>query len=254
MLASSPPSHLPSLSGGAVRALLAAVVPVALVCLCAPAALAAPTAAFHRDPPLSVVLLTGQSATFTSDSTPGSSLSWEVDGVPFGTQRSITVAFSDPGFHTVSLTATLNGESNSKARSFGVNSPLYPLPLQPPGQPPPSLMSPFPTVRLVGAVVRRGARIGLLEVVGAPQVARVIVRCRGRGCPFAVRRRTATTGRVRFRRFPHVLRAGARLQIFVRAPGVIGKYTGFRIRAGKSPVRTDRCRPPGASTKPTRCT
>jgi hypothetical protein len=231
----------------APRALLAALALLALGCLCAPAALAAPpTAAFHRDPAASVALQAGQAATFTSDSTPGSVLRWEIDGVDFGGGRSVTHTFTDPGFHVVLLEATLNGERDIAVSVFGVSSPLYPLPA-------PKLMSPFPTVRLVGNVVGRGASITLLAVRGAPRIARVTVRCTGDGCPFRTRRRTATTGRVRFSKWPHVLAAGARLEIFVRAPNVIGKYTSFRIRAGKAPVRIDRCLKPGAST-PTRCT
>ena len=224
----------------------------ALGCVLAPAARAggAPVAAFHRDPPSSVVLETGQSATFTSDSTPGSALSWEIDGVAFGSGQSVTHAFADPGFHVVVLKATLNGQRDAAVSVFGVNSPLYPVPLE---RPAPKLMSPFPTVRLVGFPVSKGARITLLEVRGAPRIARVTVRCTGTGCPFRSRRRTAKTGRVRMSKWPRVLVAGARIQVFVRAPDVIGKYTSFRIRAGKGPLRVDRCLKPGAS-KPTRCT
>jgi hypothetical protein len=145
----------------------------------------------------------------------------------------------------VLLEATQNGERDIAVSVFGVSSPLYPLPA-------PKLMSPFPTVRLVGNLAGRGARITLLEVRGAPHVARVTVRCTGRGCPFRSRRRTATTGRVRLSKWPRVLVAGARIEVLVRAPNVIGKYTAFRIRAGKGPLRTDRCLRPGAST-PTRC-
>ena len=115
-------------------------------------------------------------------------------------------------------------------------------------------MSPFPTVRLVGFVVPRGARISLLEVRGAPRGARVTVRCSGQGCPFSSRRRIAETGRVRMSAFKRVLVAGARIQVFVRAPGVIGRFVGFRIRAGKRPLRAERCLMPGATTEPTRCT
>jgi hypothetical protein len=222
----------------------------------APAALAADplVAAFHRDPGDSVVLLTGQQATFTSDSTPCSTLSWEVDGVPSGSAQSIRRAFADPGLHTVSLRAMLNGQSKTASSTFGVNAPLYPLPPSLPTPPSPALMKPFPTVRLVGVAFARGTRISLLDVRSVPRLACVTVRCGGRGCPFKTRRRAATTGRVRLPRFRHLLRPRARLQIFVRAPGVIGKYTAFRIRAAKRPVRTDRCLMPGSSTKPTRCT
>jgi hypothetical protein len=212
----------------------------------APAALAAPpVAAFHRDPPASVVLQVGQAATFTSDSTPGSTLSWQIDGVDVGGAKSITHTFTDPGFHVVLLEARLNGERDFAVSVFGVSSPLYPLPV-------PKLMSPFPTVRLVGTLADGGARIRLLEVRGAPHVARVTVRCTGRGCPFRTRRRTASTGRVRLSRWPRVLAAGTRIEVFVTAPNVIGKYTSFRIRSGKGPRRIDRCLQPGAST-PSRC-
>ena len=71
--------------------------------------------------------------------------------------------------------------------------------------------------------------------------------------PFRSKKLVATTGRVRLTRFPRILMAGARVEVFVRAPGVIGRYVAFRIRAGKPPVRTDRCLMPGAS-EPTRCT
>ena len=114
-------------------------------------------------------------------------------------------------------------------------------------------MTPFPTVRLVGVVVPAGARITLVEVRGGPRGARVTVRCTGKGCPFRSRRRVAETGRVRLSDFTRTLAGGTRIEVFVRAPGVIGKYVNFRIRAGKRPVRTDRCLMPGAS-EPTRCT
>ena len=238
------------------RVLLAALVAVVLGCLSAPAAFAAaaPDAAFHRDPGDSVILETGQAATFTSDSTPGSTLRWEIDGVAFGDAQSVTHAFAEAGTHVVLLEAELNGERDIAVSVFRVNPPpAYPLPVPPVTTTPPPLMKPFPTVRLVGIVLPRGARITLLEVRGAPRGARVTVRCSGRGCPFRTRRRVAETGRVRLSRFPRVLVAGARLEVFVRAPGVIGRYVAFRIRAGKRPIRTDRCLLPGAS-EPTRCT
>ena len=221
----------------------------------APAALAADplVAAFHRDPGDSVVLLTGQQATFTSDSTPCSTLSWTVDGVPSGSAQSITRAFAEPGLHVVSLKAMLNGQSKSASSTFGVDPPLYPLPVEPRTPPAPILMKPFPTVRLAGVAYARGTRITLLDVRSVPRLACVTVRCDGRGCPFKTRRRAGTTGRVRLPKFRHLLRPRARLQIFVRAPGVIGRYTAFRIRAADKPVRTNRCLMPGTSTKPTRC-
>jgi PKD repeat protein len=302
------------------------------------------SAAFHRDPAASIVLETGQPATFTSDSSPGSTLSWEIDGVAFGDAESVTTSFTSSGSHVVRLDTVHNGQSDVAVSVFRVNAPPvagfvwspgspvaggvvellstsvdaegalaseaweldsdgdfddalgssatasfaagdHEVSLRvrdsdgvervitrtitiaaapaPPAQPPPPaapaapaaprLMSPFPTVRLVGVVVPAGARITLVEVRGGPRGARVTVRCTGKGCPFRLRRRVAETGRVRLSAFKRVLAAGARIEVFVRAPGVIGKYVAFRIRAGKRPVRTDRCLMPGAS-QPTRCT
>ena len=229
----------------------------------------APVAAFHRDPDDSVLLQTGDSATFTSDSiaSAGSTLSWEIDGVVVGSGASVTHTFTTSGSHVVHLTVTQpNGKTDDALSSFWVNAPptvaaptiapstSAPAATQLAPAPKPALMSPFPTVRLVGFVVPRGARITLLEVRGAPRGARVNVRCTGRGCPFRLRRRIAETGRVRLSQFPRVLVAGAPIEVFVRAPGVIGKYVSFRIRAGRRPLRTDRCLMPGATTEPTRCT
>jgi hypothetical protein len=58
---------------------------------------------------------------------------------------------------------------------------------------------------------------------------------------------------VRFRRFERTLPAGTILELFVRQTGKIGKYTRFRIRAGKAPSRIDRCLVPGRA-RPARCT
>ena len=44
-----------------------------------------------------------------------------------------------------------------------------------------------------------------------------------------------------------------KLEVFVTKPGMIGKYTRFKIRKAKAPTRTDRCLMPG-SNKPVRCT
>jgi PKD repeat protein len=215
-----------------------------------------PTAAFHRDPGDSVVLQTGQEATFTSDSTAvaGSVLSWEIDGAPAGNDTSVKRSFSSPGWHVVRLTVNQpNGASDEAVSVFQVVAP----PITPPGPVPtapaaPSLMKPFPIVRLVGVLTARGARITLLEVRNGPVGARVTVRCVGDDCPFKSRRRVLENGRVRLSKIG-ALTAGTRLQVLVRAPGVIGRFVGFRIRNGKRPLRADRCLMPGAS-EPTRCT
>jgi len=42
------------------------------------------------------------------------------------------------------------------------------------------------------------------------------------------------------------------IELLVTSPGKIGKFTRFRIRRGKAPLRRDMCVAPGSS-KPVRC-
>jgi hypothetical protein len=44
-----------------------------------------------------------------------------------------------------------------------------------------------------------------------------------------------------FMRLQRTLRSGVVLELYVTHPGEIGKYTRFRIRKNKGPVRLDRC-------------
>jgi hypothetical protein len=115
--------------------------------------------------------------------------------------------------------------------------------------PRPTLLHPFPVVRIRGFFARTGARITLLSVRG-PQKAQVDVRCVGRGCP--VSELTLPKANVRLHRLERFLRAGIQLQIRVTRPGHIGSYTSFLIRSRKAPLRVDRCLP-SRSTKPVRC-
>jgi PKD domain-containing protein len=122
---------------------------------------------------------------------------------------------------------------------------------------PPDQIAPFPLVRMLAEVGQAGTRIREL-VVRAPAGARVLVRCRGGGCPrrsFVIKARLqARAARIiRIHRFrKHRLRPGAMIEIRVTKRGEIGKFTRFRIRAGKPPTRTDRCILP-ASRRPVRC-
>jgi hypothetical protein len=116
--------------------------------------------------------------------------------------------------------------------------------------PRPTLLHPFPVVRIRGFFAKSGARITLLSVRG-PQKAQINVRCVGRGCP--VSELTLPNANVRLHGFERFLRAGIQLQIRVTRPGRIGSYTSFLIRRRKAPLRVDRCLP-SRSTKPVRCT
>lgn len=105
---------------------------------------------------------------------------------------------------------------------------------------PATFIGPFPIVRIRGRLTSRGARISLLSV-RAPRGSRVEVRCRGRRCP---QRRTVMRNRrgtVRVASFQRYLRTGTVLEIFVTQRGRVGKYTRFRIRGRRAPVRTDAC-------------
>jgi len=119
----------------------------------------------------------------------------------------------------------------------------------PSSAPRPTLLRPFPVVRIRGYFAAAGARITLLAVRG-PHSARISVRCIGTGCPVATL--TLPSAPARLHPFERFLRAGTRLQVTVARPGRIGKYTSFLIRAHRKPLRTDRCLLPGRS-RPTRC-
>ena len=118
---------------------------------------------------------------------------------------------------------------------------------------PARLLLPFPIVRIAGRVTGRSTRIQLLEI-RAPIGARVRVRCKGPGCPRKDLTAVVRTKRpVRFKRMVRQLRAGAVVEVFVRANGRIGKYTRFKIRRNRAPLRSDLCLPP-STRRPAECT
>jgi hypothetical protein len=135
---------------------------------------------------------------------------------------------------------------------------VIPQPASPPPPPPPPggggggtatpLLSPFPIVTIAGRLTRRGARLTRLVIRG-PSDSNVLARCRGRGCGARSARATiGPRGSVRIRRFQRSLRAGAVLEVLVTKPGFVGKYSRFRIRRRRPPLRTDLCVQPGATT------
>lgn len=113
----------------------------------------------------------------------------------------------------------------------------------------PTLLNPFPVIRIRGRTTRVGAQLTLLSV-RAPRGARINVRCKSRYCP---RSRLAINARLRrLRVFERSLRAGVVLEIRVMHAKRIGKYTRFLIRRAAPPLRRDACLAPG-SRRPTRC-
>jgi PKD repeat protein len=119
------------------------------------------------------------------------------------------------------------------------------------------LLDPFPRVRVRGVTTTAGVRIDVLSVRTAGGT-RILVRCRGRGCPWArnLARASFSSRRVRVVRIPGFsrrhLRAGAVIEVFVTRAGMIGKYTSLRVRRLRAPARIDGCTSPGI-TRARRC-
>jgi hypothetical protein len=98
-------------------------------------------------------------------------------------------------------------------------------------------------------------RVTRLEARDVPPGASVVVRCTGAGCPTRSHRYAAPrNGRLTMTRAfrKRALRAGARIVVSITRPDAVGTWTAITIRAGKGPIRVDRCLAPGAS-RPSSC-
>jgi len=209
----------------------------------------------------------------------GATIGWDFDGDPvhaFETQgTSVTHVYTTPGERQVSMRVALEGKVkalvtktvyvNSQPSAAPAPAPISPSPILPspiPTQPEAldpggadgatSAITPFPIVRIAGELLRWGARIRLL-VVMAPSGTSVTARCLGKGCPLRRLARRSHGRPVRMRGLEGRLIAGIRLEVRVRQPGFVGKYTRFRIRGGgRAPLRDDQCLRPDRRT-PVRC-
>jgi hypothetical protein len=191
-------------------------------------------------------------ATFTFSSEAGAGFECKLDG-------SAWASCSPPkiygelaiGQHTFAVRAVDeagNRDPSPATRAWNVVAPPPPPVAVASG---PSLINPFPVIRIAGTITRRGVRLRLF-LVNAPAGSKIVIRCLGKGCPFAKKSRAAKALRLRTvekRFYP----AGVKIEVFVTKPGMIGKYTRFKVRKAKAPTRTDRCLMPG-SNKPVRCT
>jgi PKD repeat protein len=199
--------------------------------------------------------LTGQTVQLKSTSSDPDndpiSYAWDLDGdgdfSDGASGATATVSFTSPGSHVVALRVTADGETSTKFASIVVKTP----PATTPASVSPRLLSPFPVVIISGRLTGTGARLSQLTI-RAPKGSTVRVICHGRRCPYRRARHVSRTGKVRFRGLQKRLPAGTVIEVFVTKPGTIGKYTRFRIRAGKPPRRLDRCLLPNSS-KPSRC-
>jgi Putative metal-binding motif/RTX calcium-binding nonapeptide repeat (4 copies) len=109
----------------------------------------------------------------------------------------------------------------------------------------------------LGAVVsnqwgvgRTYARLRTLVVHNAPRGARIVLTCKGKGCPIKkARRRTVARELQRitlhqgFRRAR--LRIGTRLRLTITASGTIGRTYTYVVKRGAPPTRQIVCRAPG---------
>ena len=157
--------------------------------------------------------------------------------------RAPVVRFGVPGAYPIGLRVTdAQGAADTASQTIIVGARA----------PAPEVMRPFPVVRIVGRSTGRGARIKLLAVRSAPSGAKVTVRCRGRGCRLRTRSKYVRSSSVRLRSFERGVPAGVRIEVVVTQPGKIGKYTSFKIRRTRPPLRRDLC-VASLRAKPTRC-
>ena len=208
----------------------------------------APVAAFTYAP---AAPQSGETVVLTSFSAdpdgPLTSQAWDLDGdgaFDDGQGSTASVSFAAAGDYPVKLLVTdRDGAASLAVRAIQVHAPVA------------QFITPFPVVRVVGDVRRRGTRIKEI-IVRVPTGSRVRIRCRGGGCPRPSARRTGGARMARtlhVRRFAHrLLRPRTVLTISVTKPGTIGKYTRLRIRRGRPPSRIDRCLLPGGK-RPVRC-
>jgi PKD repeat protein len=225
----------------------------------------------------------GQPVTFSSTSTDPdgtvATLEWDLDGNGQFTdaggptaQRTFAVAgdytvslratddkgVSSIAFKTISVLGSATQEQDAQAGSTPGTSAPDALPPAAPVPSPgtssaPSMLSPFPIIRIRGRADAKAVRVDLLSVL-APRGSRISARCRGASCPRHGIAATATSSSrpVRLRGFERRYGYGAVLEIWVTRSGRIGKYTAFSMRRGKSPLRRDLCVRPG-TTHPSRC-
>ena len=222
---------------------------------------------FSPQTPIADQLVTFTSTSMASAGQSISTQNWDLDSdgqYDDGSGKTVTRRFDSPGVYRVALRVVqANGNPavaegtvrvGAIAASPPTTSPTLPTTPTTPSKPTkgrPSLLTPFPVVRLVGAAYATRTIVSVLSVQ-APRGALVRVRCQGTGCPKIVRRKKSKGKGVRFRTFERGIRAGAKLEIFVVAKKRIGKYTSFKMLRAKAPLRTDLCLIPG-KRKPVSC-
>jgi hypothetical protein len=169
----------------------------------------------------------------------------------------VTRRFSVPGERTVmlrvtddrgaisTLSLTISVRERPPAGATGPSPPPLLQPVVGPA-PLPRMLSPFPIVRVVGSVTEAGTEIHLLSV-RAPKGAKVLVRCLGRGCPIEHVKKVVGRGPVTFGALKRLMPAGVVLEVLVHRGDTIGKYTRYKLRRNRRPLRADGCLWPGTT-------
>ena len=210
----------------------------------------------------------GETVTFFSTSTdsdsPIGSQSWDLDADGLYDEASgpsASVTFPLPGSYTVGLLVVDSEGASAVALEnvFVVASPSTSTQ----GRSSARILSPFPIVRISGSIRKRGIRLRRFTV-SVPLGTTITIRCGGHGCPFRRQSRTVPgppllTGEAALTKLIHVrrlerrlIRTGVIVKVFVTRPGAVGKFTRFRVRRRRPPVRSDRCLLPGGFV-PVRC-
>jgi hypothetical protein len=157
-------------------------------------------------------------------------------------EATCTQTYSSVGAH--SITAVYTGDRNFGGSSAG------------------PVTIPVNVVGIIGSPMRwrfapsaKYTKVLALAVKAVPAGALVTVTCKGKGCPYAVKRAAvkrsgATVKLAKFNQ--RQLRPGTKIVVYVVRTGWIGKYYGFRMRAKRTPQVTSGCLAPGTK-KPTAC-
>jgi hypothetical protein len=167
-----------------------------------------------------------------------------------------TVTYKALGMH--SITARYGGDANFR----GSISPAQPVSVVP--MPVQALGTITSTMQWTFLYTPAYTKVLALVVNGASTGATVLVKCHGKGCPYAKhatpvtggspcggsgRRTCPTRGRIDltlgFQR--HRLYLGAKITVMIIRPGWIGKYFTFTVRAGRGPRIQISCLAPGGT-------
>jgi hypothetical protein len=185
---------------------------------------------------------------------------WDLDGrgtcqgLTLSGTTCMTTAPAAGGWEVMVTVTDLFLDSDWEMKRINVEAPAAPTAPGAGTAPPPSsngigrprLLSPFPVVTVGGTVTEAGTNIDLL-VVRAPRGARVLVRCRGEGCPLTRVSRVVRRERLRVNAAERLMPAGVALEVLVRRGDRIGKFTRLKMRRDRRPKRTDGCVWPGTS-------